>query len=1336
MSPENDPPRREGAQTDGSTDSLDSSVDRIDALLSQAIGGGAIPEGLPGSLAFVEECLRQATTDLFASAAVQLEPSSLTGKKLGDFLIVRPIGSGAMGVVFEAIQESLSRRVAIKILPPAASISALRKKRFEREAEAIGRLENDSIVRVHAFEEIDDYSLLVMELVPGCSLAELIRQEQTQSFLESAADPAASSSGADAAVPESIPSWGSSAHARWIAERAAEVAEALEAAHRQGIIHRDIKPGNVLVASAHLWKIADFGIAQVIWDENLTVAGQHPGTLIYSSPEQSDRTDEELDPRTDVYSLGATLYECLTLHPPIEGRTNTEKLTRIKHGVRLPIRKHNPRVPLDLATIVTKALEPNREKRYATARDMADDLRRFLANEPVLARTTGPVDRAVKWTRRRPTLALAIVLVVALPLAVGTSEFLNAQNRLREQIQRQEILVNRYRHEEPTTNPDERIEGLREASGGAADSNASRLATTEALKSYMDQGRDPAWIRDSLAKSSGREVFAPEIEARLSFYECRFGNSVRWAQRALRDCPAEETATLIWLKSVASRFSASRRSAPFPLPSAVSDPLSGQVAIVKGFEPRTPATYLVAACVKKGSGETPDAPILLSLRLDESNATPRSIRLAGLLSEDEAALLPKAYQWGLFTCPSLSIRLGFPTVGLLFRVDPKRPPESAQSVTQIRFLKLDEEKGQWATLGPKLVIAGGVNARAVKVDDVDGDGMLELVVGTVHPERTCLAFPLADTPLGYGEPLRLDNRDSDVRSVLLMPAREGGFGRAYLALGDASRPGLGVVRLDPGQISSKARPETDYYPYGFVDDLLAIDVDGDQHSEIAMAKIFTELRGQLYGAKYERGVREAIYVYRSEGPGLSPVSRDGESRIYLAASSQVECRTNGVKLSEARFDGRAGANLLSVRTVETESGELRSMRVDAFESTGPDSLAPLHPLHIRLLPATEAGSRGIAASESDADLLPAMALAADIDGDGFSELILVGEKNVIVFGEGAEPSPELPSTRQTAPDIAKPELLDPAGRFAHARKCAENRPRHDWFMDEKMVLLPESDGRCIFAPRTWSLLLDFDNDGSFGRSLQKRMKSQWTNWFGLRTVREVGPELDAARGCARFDQEKEQGAGWVVPVGVGISSMALAFDIRPVTVDVGHSVQFGLYSHPMSLLSKAGTPEPTERPAEACSMLEIRFGSAGASPPLNHAVSLNVLAWDPHHLETYQHSSLSSQRIGRDYLPGMWYRALVRLDPLSDNEDLLSVKVAPVDGAALPAIMEVLQKLPRGLFRGTLCVGFVPRSAGNLEARRAVAELDNVRFRSEGGQPVPMEEIAPIWSADSWEFHE
>jgi WD40 repeat protein/serine/threonine protein kinase len=406
-----------------------------------------------------------------AAAGVSPESSPIAAElgTLGDFRLVRELGRGGMGIVYEAEQLSLHRRVALKVLPFAAALDARQIQRFQLEAHAAACLHHPHIVPVHGVGCERGVHYYAMQLIDGQSLAAMIaelrrldgldppdgpapgpdgvstselaarllsgglldRPAGASSEAPTEAGPAATTAPLPAAAshPEAPPlpasrtgparpaTSGSSTrnreYVRGAARLALQAAEALDHAHARGIVHRDIKPGNLLLdARGRLW-IADFGLAQVRGDDRLTLSGDVLGTLRYMSPEQALGRRVVIDGRTDIYSLGVTLYELLTLRPAVDGRDRAEVLRRIAEREPAPPRQLNPAVPRDLETIITKAMAKDPADRYATAGDLVMDLGRFLEGRPIEARRSSGTERAWRWCRRNPLVASLVAALAA-----------------------------------------------------------------------------------------------------------------------------------------------------------------------------------------------------------------------------------------------------------------------------------------------------------------------------------------------------------------------------------------------------------------------------------------------------------------------------------------------------------------------------------------------------------------------------------------------------------------------------------------------------------------------------------------------------------------------------------------------------------------------------------------------------------------------------------------------------------------------------------------------------------------------------------------------------------
>jgi WD40 repeat protein/serine/threonine protein kinase len=394
------------------------------------------------------------------------------GTGLGDFRLVREVGRGGMGVVYEAEQISLGRRVAVKVLPFAAALDPRQLRRFQLEAQAAALLHHAHIVPVHAVGCDRGVHYFAMQFIDGRTLADVIRELRRTHGLEPrpldpatvapvtsglAVDLTAGSLETVVMGPDSVPdpsteSWGpgdpreglpapgapvaegptaprsgslSSTQSRTffrnVADLGRQAAEALEHAHRQGVLHRDIKPANLMLDTrGQLW-ITDFGLARLGDDLGLTMTGEVLGTLRYMSPESAAGGAKRMvvDQRTDIYSLGVTLYELLTLRPAYAGRDRAEILRQISEQEPRPLRRLNPSLPVDLETIIHKAIAKDAAGRYATAGELAEDLGRFLEDRPVRARRISPPERAWRWCQRNRAVAGLIATVFLLLSAVA-----------------------------------------------------------------------------------------------------------------------------------------------------------------------------------------------------------------------------------------------------------------------------------------------------------------------------------------------------------------------------------------------------------------------------------------------------------------------------------------------------------------------------------------------------------------------------------------------------------------------------------------------------------------------------------------------------------------------------------------------------------------------------------------------------------------------------------------------------------------------------------------------------------------------------------------------------
>jgi eukaryotic-like serine/threonine-protein kinase len=390
-----------------------------------------------------------------------------TRERLGDYRLIREIGRGGMGVVYEAEQESLGRRVAVKVLPGMAWADDLPMQRFLREAKTAGSLQHGNIVPVFDVGREDDLHYYVMALIQGVGLDRVILELRERKIAESDGSdrapedvislarslidehggPASAGSGGSAnrtvssgppgsgpespsggpqvaaGAPEDRPAWGRDAGLRFwrsVAEVGIQVASALGHAHEQGVLHRDIKPANLLVDSKGVVWVTDFGLAKAMGQDDLSRTGDLIGTLRYMAPE---RFHGKSDGRSDVYSLGLTLYELVTLRPAHEAPERAELLKKIAEAEPARLREINPEIPRDLETIILKAIAADPAHRYRSAAELAEDLARFVEGRSILARRASGPERLTRWIARNPAMAalagISIVLAVVAAIFVG-----------------------------------------------------------------------------------------------------------------------------------------------------------------------------------------------------------------------------------------------------------------------------------------------------------------------------------------------------------------------------------------------------------------------------------------------------------------------------------------------------------------------------------------------------------------------------------------------------------------------------------------------------------------------------------------------------------------------------------------------------------------------------------------------------------------------------------------------------------------------------------------------------------------------------------------------------
>ena len=297
------------------------------------------------------------------------------------------IGRGAMGVVYQGRQLELNRVVAVKVILAGAYAQPETVNRFRTEAVATARIRHPNIVTVYDSGQVDGLPYMVLEYLGGGTLYDRIRSE-----------------------PQ---------NPRWSAELLRTLAVAVSVAHERGVVHRDLKPQNVMFMSDGTPKITDYGLAKLLDEDSaLTATGFSPGTPCYMAPEQAGESTYSIGPATDVYALGAILYELLTARPPFLGPTTFETLKLVRELEPVAPSRFQPKTPRDLETICLKCLEKDPARRYESAQALAADLGRFLESRPILARRSSPAERSWRWCKRKPGVASAIAGIILAITAV------------------------------------------------------------------------------------------------------------------------------------------------------------------------------------------------------------------------------------------------------------------------------------------------------------------------------------------------------------------------------------------------------------------------------------------------------------------------------------------------------------------------------------------------------------------------------------------------------------------------------------------------------------------------------------------------------------------------------------------------------------------------------------------------------------------------------------------------------------------------------------------------------------------------------------------------------
>ncbi len=368
----------------------------------------------------------------------RLEPNV----QIGDFVIEKRLGSGGMGTVYQACQMSLNRKVALKVMSAGILATDKAVARFHKEARAAAKLHHTNIVGIYAEGQEGQTCYYAMELIEGQTLDKIItslkagRDENVKTatlnrfFVSDAKTDTFSLKSSDSKSKFLLTQTNTcQEHFDSIARMIADVADALHYVHKNGIIHRDIKPSNLILGTNGRINLMDFGLARMLEEHSVTVTGAFLGTPHYMSPEQVGGTKQKVDHRTDIYSLGVTLYELLTLETPFSGENHEQIVTQILTREPVRPRKIDNRIPQDLETICCKAMEKEPQRRYQDAGQMAEDLRRYVNRYAIKARKVGPAERMVKFILRHKVLSgmTAVIAVITTIAAITAWKYFTYQ---------------------------------------------------------------------------------------------------------------------------------------------------------------------------------------------------------------------------------------------------------------------------------------------------------------------------------------------------------------------------------------------------------------------------------------------------------------------------------------------------------------------------------------------------------------------------------------------------------------------------------------------------------------------------------------------------------------------------------------------------------------------------------------------------------------------------------------------------------------------------------------------------------------------------------------------
>lgn len=495
----------------------------LDELLVDLLG--RLTEGEEGAVeaacARHPELAAEIRARLAALGELNLLPSDAAAmafpERLGDFRLLRRLGGGGMGVVYEAVQESLGRVVALKLIRPEHLYFDKSRERFRRETDAVARLSHPGIVTIHTVGEAQGTPYFAMELIRGATLAQVIEQVAgiaPESLLGSdlraavrSVTPDETDRGGDP-LPELFAGSWSEACTRVILR----MGDALVHAHGRGVLHRDIKPSNIAVTADGRVVLLDFGLAGLEHELRLTASGSALGSVLYMAPEQLSGSSDKIDERTDVYALGVTLYELLTLRAPYGGSDSEQARAAILEGRPPPIRLRQRNVSRDLELVCLKAMDADRTRRYATMEDFGEDLRNALEGRSIRARPPTAAYRLRRWVRAHPATTTAVAAAALMVLVLPTLLYLQQRSN-NDSLQR--ALEAEKRSRQLAADEGERAN----ARAREADEVANFLVQLFAASDPYSAGRRDVTARELLADGLARVETdlsnQPELQANL-----------------------------------------------------------------------------------------------------------------------------------------------------------------------------------------------------------------------------------------------------------------------------------------------------------------------------------------------------------------------------------------------------------------------------------------------------------------------------------------------------------------------------------------------------------------------------------------------------------------------------------------------------------------------------------------------------------------------------------------------------------------------------------------------------------------------------------------------------